>query len=85
MTPAQLAIAAKARIDVLMLDQQIAQANNYSLACLIRTAVWGKKMPDFDKLTRQGRKPNNSEEMTDQQMLNSLTAITKALGGSVEE
>lgn len=85
MTPAQLAIAAKARTEVLMRDQQIAQAHNYSLACLIRAAVWAKKMPDYDRLTRQGREPGGSGEMTDQQMLDTLTALTKAFGGSVEE
>ena len=85
MTPAQLAIAAKGRTEMLQIAQRIAQANNYSLACLIRTAVWGKHMPSFDKIANAGGKPEAPETMTDQQMLNALTAITRAYGGSVEE
>lgn len=55
------------------------KAGIYNLAALIRTAVWGKRMPDYEQVFRRKQK-----EMSDEAMYASVLALNAMMGGRTE-
>ena len=81
MTPGELNLAVKAYGERLRLEQRMAAASNYNLACLIRTAVWGKRMPKFEQVVGSD-KPKAKKNMTDDEMYAVVKALNRAFGGT---
>lgn len=79
MTPAQLNVYARAYVKRRQEEQQIAQANIYSLALLIRSMVWSKNPPDYHTAF-PGNKPK-PQEMDDDQLYERVRQLNALFGG----
>ena len=84
MTPCQLLHASIAYADRVKAEQKIAQANNYVLASLIRTVVWGKHMPKYDRIFNEENNGGRKKPMSDEELYKAVCAINAAMGGTVE-
>ena len=80
MTPRSFRCFAEGRGDAIKDRHESTKANIYSLACLIRSAVWAKHMPQYDRIFRTEKK-----RMTDEEMFQNVLALNRMLGGAVEE
>ena len=78
MTPRQLQLACSAFSDARKTDLRLSSAKIYSLASLIRTAVWGKKMPAFDRVFPE---ENKKKVMSDEELYEQVRALNKLFGG----
>lgn len=86
MTPLQLILAGEAFVSMREAEQERTQANIYLLSSLIRTAVWGKRLPKYDRLFKKEEEPKpKTKTMTDRQLYDAVLALNAAFGGSVEE
>lgn len=83
MTPAQLNIYARAYAKRRQSEQEVAQANIYSLAALIRPMVWSKHPPSFEKAF-PGQKVQ-AREMTDEEMYQTVRKLNALFGGEEVE
>lgn len=82
MTPAQLNVCARANVKRRQEEQQIAQANIYSLASLIRSMVWSKNPPGFDQVFPEAKtSTKKQEEMTDDAMYVMVKKLNALFGG----
>lgn len=80
MTPAQLNLCAKAYTQRKQEKQRINQVNIYNLASLIRTMVWSKYPPDFDKAFPDKSK-KEPVEMDDDQLYAAVKRLNALFGG----
>jgi len=79
MTPVELNLYARAAAKRQREEQRLSQANLYSLAALIRSMVWSKHPPSYEKVFPD--KSKNQEEMTDDQMYATVRALNALFGG----
>lgn len=78
MTPVELNMIARAQTARLRETQELAQANNYTLAGMIRAMIWGKHAPgyeDFFPATQAAR------EQTPEQMFSTVRMLNRLMGG----
>lgn len=61
-------------------DLQIQDKMVYNLACLVRIAIHGKKIPKYHPNIGQKKK-----HMTDEEMFKEVSALTIAMGGEIKE
>lgn len=80
MTPRQFAAYANGCIERREDDQKLAQVNIYNLACLVKSAVWGKHMPKYSKAFPDA-KMRRKEAMTDEEMFAAVCAFMQGRGG----
>lgn len=78
MTPRQLQLACDVYAQAKKEEIRMQSARIYSLASLIRTAVWGKRMPAFDRVFPEDKK---KKEMTDEELYEQVRALNKLFGG----
>lgn len=83
MTPAELNLYARAYVRRREDEERICQANIYSLASLIRTMVWAKHPPRFEKVFPE--KKRKREPMTDEEMYARVVALNRLFGGEEVE
>ena len=81
LTPSELRICAEAWQQRRQDEQSLLQKNIYSLAALIRVAVWSKSMPGYESVYGE----NAKGKMTDEQMYENVRAINRLFGGTEEE
>lgn len=79
MTPAQLNVYARAYVKRRQEEQQITQANIYSLAALIRPMVWSKNPPDYATVFPD--KKSEPKEMDDDQLYAAVRRLNALFGG----
>lgn len=79
MTPVELNIFARAVVERRKEEQKIAQANIYSHAALIRSMIWGKHPPSYEKAFPGNSRPQ--KEMTDDQMYAMAKGLNALFGG----
>lgn len=79
MTPVELNIYARAYGQRRHSEQKTAQANIYSLAALIRSMIWGKHPPSYEKVFPD-QNPKQTE-MTDNQMYDMVRGLNALFGG----
>lgn len=77
MTPAELNLYANARMERRKAEQRLAQANLYSLAALVRSMIWAKHPPSFDRVFPEERREN----MSDEQMYAMVKGLNALFGG----
>ena len=80
MTPAELNIYARAYGERQTQAQRLRTANIYSLAALIRSMVWNKHPPSFERVFPDAN-PKKQEEMTDDQMYAMVKGLNALFGG----
>ena len=81
MTPNLFRIWGEARRKAIENRQEAEQANMYALACMIRTAVWGKRMPEYERIFRKAQ----TRQMTDEEMFERVQVLNRLLGGTEEQ
>ena len=82
LTPAEFFAFADGYLTNVEKEQEMANMRIYSLACAVRTAIWGKRMPQYDQMFgRQKQK----EQMTDEEMFQVCEALCMAFGGKIED
>lgn len=79
MTPAALNLYARAYAKRRREEQKLTQVNLYSLAALIRSMVWSKHPPTYERVYPE--KNSNLEEMTDEQMYAVVRGLNALFGG----
>lgn len=77
MTPAAFNAWATGYVKTLKEDEERQKAGIYNLASLIRTAVWGKRFPDYEQVF-----PSSKKEMSDEAMYAAVCALNAMMGGS---
>jgi len=80
MTPAAFNAYVRGYLKEQDAQQEIAAAQNYRLAVMVRSAVWGKRMPPYETFAPKRSK----RSMTDDEMYQSVLALNAALGGKTE-
>ena len=80
LTPRQFAAYADGCIERRNDDQKLAQVNIYNLACLVKSAVWGKHMVKYERAFPDAKKLRDGA-MSDEEMYASVCAFMKARGG----
>lgn len=80
MTPVELNIYARAYVSRRREEQKIAQANLYSHAVLIRSMIWSKHPPSYERVYPDDR-PKQPEQMTDDQMYAMVKGLNALFGG----
>jgi len=81
MTPVELNIYARAYADQRKQEQRLQVANIYSLAALIRSMVWSKHPPSFDRVFPEAKADKKQEIMTDDQMYAMVKGLNALYGG----
>lgn len=82
MTPVELNIYARAYAEQQRQAQRLRVANIYSLAALIRSMVWSKHPPSFDRaFPDAGPNIKKQEEMTDDAMYAMVKGLNALFGG----
>ncbi len=81
MTPAELNLYARAFAERRRAEQELAQANLYSLAALVRNMIWAKHPLRFAQAFPRDR----SRGMTDEQMYAMAKGLNALLGGEEAE
>ena len=81
MTPAELNLYARAYAEQQTQAQRLRVANIYSLAALIRSMVWSKHPPSFDRAFPDARGKKKQEEMTDDAMYAMVKGLNALFGG----
>ena len=82
MTPVELNIYARAYAEQQAQTQRLRSANIYSLAALIRSMVWSKHPPSFDRAFPEAKtNTKKQEEMTDDQMYAMVKGLNALFGG----
>jgi hypothetical protein len=74
----------RAAADVRRAEQRLAQINNYSLAKLVRSAVWAKHMPSYQRFFGEDSgawSKSDHREMSDEAMYAVVRGLNKAFGG----
>lgn len=73
---------ATADLEMRRAEQHLTQVNIHSLATLVRRAVWGKRMPNYEEcFTYSASGSGTKKAMSDEAMYNTAKAINAALGG----
>lgn len=82
MTPAELNIYARAYAEHQTQAQRLRAVNIYSLAALIRSMVWSKHPPSFDRAFPDAKaNTKKQEEMTDDAMYAMVKGLNALFGG----
>lgn len=81
MTPVELNIYARAYGKRCKQEQRLQTANIYSLATLIRSMVWSKHPPSYDRAFPDKPDPKQRKEMTDDQMYAMVRGLNALYGG----
>lgn len=87
MTPGELSVWFRQKRRDEVERQRLTEYNIYSLASLIRAAVWAKKMPSFEDFAGKSedkQKPAEHKQMTDEQMYEQVRLLNKLFGGTEE-
>ncbi len=79
MTPAELNLYAQAERRRREDEQRLTEANIYSLAALIRSMVWAKRPPSFERVFPE--REDAKKPMTDEQMYAQVVALNRMFGG----
>ena len=78
MTPAELNIYARAYATQQQARQEASQINLYSLSALIRTMIWSKHPPSYEKAYP---KKNVSSQQSDEELYAQVRALNALFGG----
>lgn len=78
MTPAELNIHARAYATRQQARQEASQINLYSLSALIRTMIWSKHPPSYEKAYP---KKNVSGQQSDEELYAQVRALNALFGG----
>lgn len=81
MTPAELNLYARAYGERQAQAQRLREANIYSLAALIRSMVWKKHPPSFERVFPDAKAKNKQDEMTDEAMYAMVKGLNALFGG----
>ena len=81
MTPVELNLYARAYAEQQTQAQRLRVANIYSLAVLIRSMVWSKHPPSFDRAFPDAGVKKKQEEMTDDAMYAMVKGLNALFGG----
>lgn len=82
MTPKELWIWSRAYRDRIRGEARARRVDIYNLASLIRSMVWAKHPPKFDRVFPEDTRP---KEMTAEQMKEQVLALNAAFGGRIVE
>lgn len=83
MTPVELNIYARAYAEQQTQIQRLRSANIYSLAVLIRSMVWSKHPPSYERAFPGGKaSTKKKEEMTDDAMYAMVKGLNALFGGA---
>jgi len=82
MTPRELWIWSRTYRDRIRDEARMRRVEIYTLSALIRSMVWAKHPPKFDKVFPDNRR---RREMTDEEMKQQVLALNAMLGGRVRE
>lgn len=83
MTPVELNIYARAYAEQQTQAQRLRSANIYSLAALIRSMVWSKHPPSFDRAFPDVKASTRKHEtMTDDAMYAMVKGLNALFGGT---
>ena len=91
MTPAELAVYAKAYGEREEQRRRIERAHLYAHAALMRRMIWAKRAPEYEEVFQEDRDKRAKKgaqkhrEMTAEAMFETLKALTLAMGGTVEK
>ena len=77
MTPASFVAYVRGYLKEQETQQELLAAQNYRLAVIIRTAIWSKRMPDYETFAPR----KQQKVMTDDEMYQSVLALNAAMGG----
>lgn len=81
MTPVELNIYARAYEEQQTQAQRLQSANIYSLAALIRSMVWSKHPPSFERAFPDANAKKQQKEMTDEAMYAMVKRLNALFGG----
>lgn len=81
MTPVELNIYARAYVSRRKEEQKISQVNIYSLAALVRSMIWSKHPPSFERTFSEAQTDKPQEQMTDDQMYAMVKGLNALFGG----
>lgn len=81
MTPVELNLYARAYAEQRKQEQKVQIANIYSLAALIRSMVWAKHPPSFERAFPGVLAEKQQNEMTDNQMFAVVKGLNALFGG----
>lgn len=79
MTPVELNLYARAYGSRRKAEQKLQQANIYSLAALIRSMVWSKHPPSYDRVFPD--RESRAKQMSDDQMYAMVKGLNALFGG----
>ena len=80
MTPRELWIFSRAYRDRVRSEARAKRAEIYALAALIRSMIWAKHPPRFERVFPEDMR---QKEMTDEQMKQQVLALNAVFGGKV--
>lgn len=80
MTPVELNIYARAYAARHKDEQRLTQANMYSHAALMRSMIWSKHPPSFERVFADSQ-PRQTEQMTDEQLFAMVQSLNALYGG----
>ena len=81
MTPVELNIYARSYVNRRKEEQKISQANIYSLAVLMRSMIWSKHPPSYERAFPDNRSAQQQNDMTDDQMYAMVKGLNALFGG----
>ena len=79
MTPAAFSAWTKGYICTQKENDERMKAWIYCHASLVRSAVWGRRMPDYEQIFARNRR-----NMSDEEMYESVLALNAMIGGKKE-
>ena len=83
-TPRELYILSRGVEESRRAEQRLTQINLYSLASLVRSAVWSKHMPTYQRFFGEDpdvSKSDTKKEMSDEAMYAVVRSLNAAFGG----
>lgn len=82
MTPAELNVCARSVGQLRRQEQELTEANLYSLGCVIRAMVGSKHPPALEELFPHLRGRGSGAEMDDEALYREVAALNRLFGGT---
>lgn len=82
MTPAELNVYARSVGQLRRQEQELTEANLYSLGCVIRAMVGSKHPPALEELFPHLRGRGSGPEMDDETLYRKVAALNRLFGGT---
>ncbi len=80
MTPRELDAMLEARAEQAEVEDRQTRLKIYNLAAAVRTMIWAKNPPSYERMFPEDRK----NDMTDEEMYAQVRALNALFGGSEE-